>query len=196
MAPVCEIGHLHVDRAKPESVIAVLRSGDRDALIPAYQTLSEYLEVGGYSVLESCRAGRRSFEGVVSDLTDAGLRGLGGAGFPTGRKWEIVRGYAAPRLMTINGDEGEPGTFKDRYYLEHQPHRMFEGALIAAWAVEAETIYLYMRDEYPAVLQILENEIVALEEARLHPQRPDRAPARRWRLYLRRRVRDDQVYRR
>jgi formate dehydrogenase beta subunit len=166
-APVCEIGHLHVDHAKPESVMAVLRSGDRDAEIPPYQALSEYLEAGGYSVLESCRAGRRSFESIVSDLTDAGLRGLGGAGFPTGRKWKIVRGYPAPRLMTINGDEGEPGTFKDRYYLEREPHRMFEGALIAAWAVEAETIYLYMRDEYPAVLHILEHEIAALEEASL-----------------------------
>ena len=101
-------------------------------------------------------------------MTDAaGLRGLGGAGFPTGRKWKIVRGYPSPRLMTINGDEGEPGTFKDRYYLEREPHRVFEGALIAAWAVEAERIYLYMRDEYPAVLHILAHEIAALEEAEL-----------------------------
>jgi formate dehydrogenase beta subunit len=166
-APVCEIGHLHVDHATPNSVLKTLRSGKREPVIPSYQGLSAYLADGGYSVLQSCRAGRISFESIVNDLTEAGLRGLGGAGFPTGRKWKIVRGYPAPRLMTINGDEGEPGTFKDRYYLEREPHRMFEGALIAAWAVEAETVYLYMRDEYPAVLHILAHEIAALENAGL-----------------------------
>jgi len=164
-APVCEIGHLHVDHATPKSVLETLHSGRREPVIPSYEGLSAYLADGGYSVLQSCRAGRISFESIVNDLTEAGLRGLGGAGFPTGRKWNIVRGYPAPRLMTINGDEGEPGTFKDRYYLEREPHRMFEGALIAAWAVEAETIYLYMRDEYPAVLHILAHEIAALESA-------------------------------
>ena len=164
-APVCEVGHLHVDYATPESIHEVVRSGDREPKIPAYQNLSEYLAEGGYSVLESCRSGTRSFASVVNDLTEASLRGLGGAGFPTGRKWKIVRDYPAPRLMTINGDEGEPGTFKDRFYLERQPHRLFEGALIAAWAVEAERIYLYMRDEYPAVLHILAHEIAALETA-------------------------------
>ena len=164
-APVCEIGHLHLDHATPRSVEAVLRSGDREPKIPPYQNLADYLAKGGYSALDSCRSGRRDFDQIVSELTDAGLRGLGGAGFPTGRKWKIVRGYPAPRLMTINGDEGEPGTFKDRFYLEREPHRMFEGALIGAWAVEAETIYLYMRDEYPAVLHILAQEIAALEDA-------------------------------
>ena len=166
-APVCEVGHLHVDHATPKSVLRALRSEKREPVIPSYQGLSAYLADGGYSVLQSCRGGRISFESIVDDLTEAGLRGLGGAGFPTGRKWKIVRGYPAPRLMTINGDEGEPGTFKDRYYLEREPHRMFEGALIAAWAVEAETIYLYMRDEYPAVLHILAHEIAALENAGL-----------------------------
>ena len=163
-APVCEVGHLHVDCATPETVAAVVGSGDREPEIPRYETLSDYLAKGGYGVLESCRLGERSFDSIVSDLSEAGLRGLGGAGFPTARKWKIVRGYPGPRLMTINGDEGEPGTFKDRYYLEREPHRMFEGALIAAWAVEAQTIYLYMRDEYPAVLHILAREIAALEE--------------------------------
>jgi formate dehydrogenase beta subunit len=166
-APVCEIGHLHVDHATPESVVDALGRGMREPVIPSYQNLSAYLADGGYSVLQSCRAGRISFDSIVNDLSEAGLRGLGGAGFPTGRKWKIVRGYPAPRLMTINGDEGEPGTFKDRYYLEREPHRMFEGALIAAWAVEAERIYLYMRDEYPAVLHILAHEIAALEHAGL-----------------------------
>lgn len=166
-APVCEIGHFHVDQATTSSVIKALRSGTREAVIPPYQGLSAYLTDGGYSVLQSCRAGRISFDSIVNDLSEAGLRGLGGAGFPTGRKWKIVRGYPAPRLMTINGDEGEPGTFKDRYYLEREPHRVFEGALIASWAVEAERIYFYMRDEYPAVLHILAHEIAALENAGL-----------------------------
>ena len=166
-APVCEIGHLHVDHATPQSVIAALTGSEREPVIPPYQALSAYLADGGYSVLQSCREGRKSFELIENDLSEAGLRGLGGAGFPTGRKWKIVRGYPAPRLMTINGDEGEPGTFKDRYYLEREPHRVLEGALIAAWAVEAERIYLYMRDEYPAVLHILAHEIAALEEAEL-----------------------------
>lgn len=166
-APVCEIGHFHVDQATTSSVIKALRSGTREAVIPPYQGLSAYLTDGGYSVLQSCRAGRISFDSIVNDLSEAGLRGLGGAGFPTGRKWKIVRGYPAPRLTTINGDEGEPGTFKDRYYLEREPHRVFEGALIASWAVEAERIYFYMRDEYPAVLHILAHEIAALENAGL-----------------------------
>jgi NADH:ubiquinone oxidoreductase subunit F (NADH-binding)/NADH:ubiquinone oxidoreductase subunit E len=166
-APVCEIGHLHVDHATPQAVMEALDADEREPVIPPYQGLSAYLENGGYSVLQGCRGGRLDFDKVVNDLTEAGLRGLGGAGFPTGRKWKIVRGYPAPRLMTINGDEGEPGTFKDRYYLEREPHRVLEGALIAAWAVEAETIYLYMRDEYPAVLHILAHEIAALEIAGL-----------------------------
>ena len=164
-APVCEVGHLHVDHATPDSVEAVVKSGKREAEIPRYETLAEYRAKGGYSVLERCRAGKLSFDTIIKEMTDAGLRGLGGAGFPAGRKWQIVRSYQGSRLMTINGDEGEPGTFKDRYYLERNPQQMFEGALIAAWAVEAERIYLYMRDEYPAVLHILAHEIAALEKA-------------------------------
>ena len=164
-APVCEVGHLHVDRATPESVEAAVSSGEHEAKIPRYETLAEYRAAGGYSVLESCRTGKLGFEEIIKEMTDAGLRGLGGAGFPAGRKWQIVRSYQGPRLMTINGDEGEPGTFKDRFYLERNPQQMFEGALIAAWAVEAERIYLYMRDEYPAVLHILAHEIAALEKS-------------------------------
>ena len=166
-APVCEVGHLHVDYATFESVQAVVESDRREPEIPAYQNLAEYRATGGYSILESCRSGARNVEAVIAELSDGGLRGLGGAGFPTGRKWQIVRSYPGPRLMTINGDEGEPGTFKDRFYLEREPHSMFEGALIAAWAVDAERIYLYMRDEYPAVLHILAHEIGALEKAGL-----------------------------
>jgi formate dehydrogenase beta subunit len=164
-APVCEVGHLHVDRATPESVEAAVSSVEHEAKIPRYETLAEYRATGGYSVLESCRTGKLGFEEIIKEMTDAGLRGLGGAGFPAGRKWQIVRSYQGPRLMTINGDEGEPGTFKDRFYLERNPQQMFEGALIAAWAVEAERIYVYMRDEYPAVLHILAHEIAALEKS-------------------------------
>jgi formate dehydrogenase beta subunit len=164
-APVCEVGHLHVDHATPESLENVIKGGDHKPEIPRYETLAEYQARGGYKLLESCRMGERSVDSVITELSDAGLRGLGGAGFPAGRKWQIVRSYPGPRLMTINGDEGEPGTFKDRYYLERNPHQMFEGALIGAWAVEAERIYLYMRDEYPAVLHILAHEIAALERA-------------------------------
>ena len=153
---------------RPKSVQAVVESGRREPEIPAYQNLAEYL--GDRRLRhrsKSCRSGARNVEAVIAELSDGGLRGLGGAGFPTGRKWQIVRSYPGPRLMTINGDEGEPGTFKDRFYLEREPHSMFEGALIAAWAVDAERIYLYMRDEYPAVLHILAHEIGALEKAGL-----------------------------
>lgn len=164
-APVAEVGHCFVDHATPRAVEAVVDSGKREADVPRYETLAEYRAKGGYAVLEKCRAGKLPFDTIIKEMTDAGLRGLGGAGFPAGRKWQIVRSYQGPRLMTINGDEGEPGTFKDRYYLERNPQQMFEGALIAAWAVEAERIYLYMRDEYPAVLHILAHEIEALEKA-------------------------------
>jgi formate dehydrogenase beta subunit len=164
-APVAEVGHYFVDHATPEAVETVVDSGKRETDIPRYETLAEYRTKGGYSVLEQCRAGELPFDTIIKEMTDAGLRGLGGAGFPAGRKWQFVRSYPGPRLMTINGDEGEPGTFKDRYYLERNPQQMFEGALIAARAVEAERIYLYMRDEYPAVLHILAQEIAALEKA-------------------------------
>jgi NADH:ubiquinone oxidoreductase subunit F (NADH-binding)/NADH:ubiquinone oxidoreductase subunit E len=164
-APVAEVGHYFVDHATPKAVEQAVKSGKREMDIPRYETLADYRAKGGYAVLERCRSGKLSFDTIIKEMTDAGLRGLGGAGFPAGRKWQIVRTYPGPRLMTINGDEGEPGTFKDRYYLERNPHQMFEGALIAAWAVEAERMYLYMRDEYPAVLHILAHEIAALEQA-------------------------------
>jgi formate dehydrogenase len=106
---------------------------------------------------------------VQQTLLDAGLRGLGGAGFPSGRKWGFVRAEPGPRYLAVNGDEGEPGTFKDRFYLEREPHGFLEGMLIAAWAVEAERCFIYMRDEYPAVLEILRREIKALEEEALVP---------------------------
>ncbi len=166
-APVCEIGHAHVDHATPENVLSRVESGDRHAHMPDYVKLDAYLADGGYALLKACRAGDKTPEDLMDILSEAGLRGLGGAGFPAGTKWKFVRGYQGPRLMTINGDEGEPGTFKDRFYLERDPHRFLEGALIAANAVEAEALYIYMRDEYPAVLHILADEIAALEAAGL-----------------------------
>ncbi len=135
--------------------------------MPPYQNYDAYVKAGGYAVLRSCLSGARKVEDVIAALSDGGLRGLGGAGFPTGRKWGLVRAEKGPRLMAVNGDEGEPGTFKDRIYLESEPHKFLEGMLIAAWAVEAEQVFIYMRDEYPAVLKILKAEIPKLEAAGL-----------------------------
>ena len=141
------------------------RDGQTDVVVPEHVELDAYLADGGYETLRKVRSGEIGLDAIMEKMQGAGLRGLGGAGFPTGRKWGFVRSYPGPRLMSINGDEGEPGTFKDRIYLERDPHRAFEGALIAAHAVEAERIYYYMRDEYPAVLVILRKEIAALEAA-------------------------------
>ena len=163
-APVLEIGHKHIDNATPEKVDAAIAAGDFHAEIPAYETLDAYKEAGGYAVLADLRA-NGDWEAVQEKVLSSGLRGLGGAGFPSGKKWGFVRANEGPRYLAVNGDEGEPGTFKDRYYLERTPHLMLEGMLIAAWAVEAEKCFIYMRDEYPAVLHILATEIAALEAA-------------------------------
>ncbi|MEX0970613.1 MAG: NAD(P)H-dependent oxidoreductase subunit E [Paracoccaceae bacterium] len=161
-APVLEIGHNHIDHATPEKVAAAIAADDTHAHIPPYQPYAAYADAGGYAVLSTLRASGNVDE-VQQTLLDAGLRGLGGAGFPSGRKWSFVRAADAPRYMAVNGDEGEPGTFKDRFYLEREPHVFLEGMLIAAWAVDAAKVFIYMRDEYPAVLEILRREIAALE---------------------------------
>ena len=166
-APAIDIGHRHVDHATVEKVRALLSAGETHPEIPSYQDFEAYRSEGGYKVLESCLSGKRMVEEVIATLSDGGLRGLGGAGFPTGRKWALVRAEKGPRLMAINGDEGEPGTFKDRHYLERQPHQFLEGMLIGAWAVEASEVFIYMRDEYPAVLEILRREVAKLEAAGL-----------------------------
>ncbi len=166
-APVCEIGHHHVDDATPQKVSDTVKSGERHPTLPNYASLDDYRKDGGYNILQSCLIGEHKVEDLIATLSDGGLRGLGGAGFPTGKKWSFVRGYDGPRLMAVNGDEGEPGTFKDRHYLEQNPHQFFEGMLIAAWVVEAADVYIYMRDEYPAVLHILEKEIAEIEKAGL-----------------------------
>jgi NADH:ubiquinone oxidoreductase subunit F (NADH-binding)/NADH:ubiquinone oxidoreductase subunit E len=167
-APVCVVGQQHVDHAKAEEVIALAKSGSgRQPIIPDYRVFETYRKQGGYRLLTACLAGERTPEELIDLLSNAGLRGLGGAGFPAGRKWSIVRSFPAPRLMTVNADEGEPGTFKDRFFLERDPHSMLEGALIAAWAVGAAECYIYLRDEYPAVREILTREIAALDQAGL-----------------------------
>jgi len=163
-APVLELGHHHIDHATPEKVQAAIAAGHTHADIPDYEDLAAYRAAGGYATLTDLRA-TGDWEKVQETVLASGLRGLGGAGFPSGRKWGFVRANPGPRYLAVNGDEGEPGTFKDRYYLERTPHLMLEGMLIAAWAVEAETCYIYMRDEYPAVLHILATEIAALEAA-------------------------------
>ena len=162
-APVAEVGHRHIDGATPENITAAIAAGDTHAVIPAYQSYEDYVAAGGYRQLDACRSGALSVDAVMETLDQAGLRGLGGAGFPSHRKWQFVRAGAAPRYLAINGDEGEPGTFKDRHYLEREPHRFLEGVLIAAFGIEAEKTYIYMRDEYPAVLKILKDEIEKLE---------------------------------
>jgi formate dehydrogenase len=166
-APAAEVGHRHIDHATSAKLKAAALAGDTHPATPAYQDFDAYVKTGGYAVLRSCLSGARTVEGVIAALSDAGLRGLGGAGFPTGRKWGLVRSEKGPRLMAVNGDEGEPGTFKDRIYLESEPHKFLEGMLIAAWAVEAEQVFIYMRDEYPAVLKILKAELARLEAAGL-----------------------------
>ena len=163
-APVLEIGHNHIDHATPEKVQEAIAAGDTHAHLPDYEAYSAYAANGGYAKLAELRDGG-DWEQVQEDILSSGLRGLGGAGFPSGKKWGFVRMNEGTRYLAVNGDEGEPGTFKDRYYLERTPHVFLEGMLIAAWAVEAETCFIYMRDEYPAVLEILAREIAALEEA-------------------------------
>jgi formate dehydrogenase len=161
-APAAEVGHNFLDHATVSKVLAAAKGGDTHTHVPDYIGYDAYLANGGYELLSRLRSGALPKEDLLKSLDDASLRGLGGAGFPTGRKWRSVLGEAGPRLMAVNGDEGEPGTFKDRYYLETDPHRFLEGMLIGAQVVEATDVYIYLRDEYPAVRQILEREIAKL----------------------------------
>jgi formate dehydrogenase len=172
-APAAEVGHHFVDHAGVTSVLAAAKGGDIHAHLPDYVGYDAYVTGGGYALLKRLRSGELKKEDLLKALDDASLRGLGGAGFPTGRKWRAVLGEPGPRLMAINGDEGEPGTFKDRYYLETDPHRFLEGTLIGAHVVEAPDVYIYIRDEYPASREILEREIAKLPPGgpRLHMRR-------------------------
>ena len=168
-APVAEVGHYHVDRADAAKVVVAIEAKHFHPEIPDYLAYDAYVAEGGYTLLKQCLAGDYSWEDIQKVLADANLKGLGGAGFPTHMKWKFVRQEPKPRYLAINGDEGEPGTFKDRLYLESDPHRFIEGALISAWAVEAEAAYIYLRDEYPAALEILKAEIGKVEAAGLAP---------------------------
>ena len=161
-APAAVVGRNPVDRATPASIAAVVADKRVEPELPACIDYVAYCAGGGYRVLDACVRGERAVDTVITALEDSGLRGLGGAGFQAGRKWRIVRAEPAPRLLAVNIDEGEPGTFKDRYYLERDPHRFLDGMLIAAWAVGIDDIYIYLRDEYAACRAILERELAAL----------------------------------
>jgi NADH:ubiquinone oxidoreductase subunit F (NADH-binding)/NADH:ubiquinone oxidoreductase subunit E len=161
-APAVEVGHNFLKHATVASVKAAVAHHDTHPHIPDYVDYEAYRAAGGYQTLERLRSGALSIEDVLKVLDDGSLRGLGGAGFPTGRKWRSVRGEPGPRLMAVNGDEGEPGTFKDQLYLNTDPHRFLEGMLIGAHVVEAADVYVYIRDEYPIARQILANEIEKL----------------------------------
>ena len=163
-APVAIVHQKPVPRATLEAVRAEVQAGQITDSPGNYIDFDAYSKEGGYSLLRDCMEHRRDLESVLKTMEDSGLRGLGGAGFPTGRKWRIVRGEAAPRLMAVNIDEGEPGTFKDRVYLERDPHRFLEGMLIAAWAVGISAIYIYLRDEYHGCRALLEKELAKLAD--------------------------------
>jgi len=162
-APVAEVGHNHLLGTSCRAVLAALREGQTEYRVPDYIDYDSYVAGGGYRLLRECLSGQRTVEEIIAALEHSELRGLGGAGFPTGRKWRIVRGYAAPRMMAVNCDEGEPGTFKDRHYLERDPHRFLEGMLIAAWVIETACCYIYVRDEYPAIRAIKKEALARLE---------------------------------
>jgi formate dehydrogenase beta subunit len=161
-APAVEVGHHFILKATVETVTAAIAAGDTHVHMEDYVDYDAYVAGGGYTLLNALRSGERSVDSLLSILDDAGLRGLGGAGFPTGRKWRAVRGEPGPRMMAVNGDEGEPGTFKDRLYLNTDPHRFLEGTLIGAHVVEATDVYIYLRDEYPLAREILTREIAKL----------------------------------
>ena len=166
-APVCAVGHVQVMQADAGKVAAAAARLPHPHVYPTPTPFDAYCRDGGFALLKSCLAGARSRDEIIKIVSDAGLRGLGGAGFPTGRKWSLVRAEPAPRLFAVNADEGEPGTFKDRFYLERDPHRFIEGMLIAAWVVEAADTYVYIRDEYPEVRLLLAEEIAKVERAGL-----------------------------
>ena len=166
-APVVAVHHLQVPHASCEEIAAAVAAGEHAHAYRGGKDFAAYQADTGYALLRSCLAGERSRDDIIKAVSDAGLRGLGGAGFPTGRKWTLVRGEPAPRLMAVNADEGEPGTFKDRHYLERDPHRFIEGMLIAAWVVEAAEVYIYLRDEYPEIRLMLIEELAKVQAAGL-----------------------------
>jgi formate dehydrogenase beta subunit len=168
-APVCAVGHLQTFEANAGKVAAAVKDRPHAHALHPGKTFEQYRAEAGYALLKSCLDGSRTREEIIKAVDDSGLRGLGGAGFPTGRKWTLVRNEPAPRLFAVNADEGEPGTFKDRHYLGLDPHRFIEGMLIAAWVVEAVETYIYIRDEYPELRLMLLEELAKVEQAGLSP---------------------------
>ena len=168
-APVAARDDIYAEHADLAALRGLASSTTGDATQPSGIGLEAYCKDGGYEFLRACQTGERERSAVISQLEQSGLRGLGGAGFPTGRKWGLVAGEQGPRYLAVNGDESEPGTFKDRHYLESDPHRFIEGMLLAAWAVEAEAVYLYLRDEYPHLRAMLTAQLAAVTTAGLCP---------------------------
>ncbi len=161
--PVAVVHHHEIGHASLEKILQAVEVQAIHPVVPDHIDLNAYLAEGGYALLQAVSNGHQDKETVLQAMEDSGLRGLGGAGFPAGRKWRIVREQAAPRLMAVNIDEGEPGTFKDRTYLERDPHRFLEGVLVAAQVVGIEAVYIYLRDEYHGCRALLEKELESLQ---------------------------------
>jgi len=161
-APAAAVGHELVERATSGSLAAALSGGVAHPPLPG---LAEYRARGGYALLSFARSGALTPDAMLAALERAGLRGLGGAGFPAARKWRLVMAHPAPRHLVVNADEGEPGTFKDRHCLEADPHRVLEGMLLAAQAIAAESCWIYLRDEYPHLREALEHALADLRAA-------------------------------
>jgi len=162
-APVAVVGQNPVTCASAGKVATAIKLGETRCTVGQHIDYAQYRTNGGYRIAAECLAGKRDAESIIKTMEDSGLRGMGGAGFPAGRKWRIVRGEAGPRLMAVNIDEGEPGTFKDRFYLERDPHRFLEGVIIAAWTVQVSEVYIYLRDEYAGCRELLQRELAALQ---------------------------------
>ena len=165
-APALEIGHFHVENANLEKVSEAIEKKWKSPIIPNYQSFYDYINKGGYQKLKEVKDRKDIW---YDNIIKADLRGLGGAGFRTAKKWKLVSNEKGPRYLAVNGDEGEPGTFKDKYYLEKEPHMFLEGMLMAATSINAEKCFIYIRDEYPAVLKILKDEIIKLENEKIIP---------------------------
>ena len=170
VAPTVCVGKNYVDVANFDKVKKTIDEKNFDPFIPDYIKLSSYKKKGGYEIANKIKNGVISKKQVLDSLNESGLKGKGGAGFPTGKKWEIVSNYNGKKYVAVNGDEGEPGTFKDRSYLESDPHRFLEGALIASYFINAQKVYIYMRDEYPTVIKILLDEINKMEDEEIIPK--------------------------
>ena len=171
-APVAVVGQYPVSNASVSSVQKAVAEKKTRCPVAPYIDFNGYKKTGGYRLIADCLAGKRTREEITRIAQDAAVRGLGGAGFPAGQKWKIVAAEPAPRLMAVNLDEGEPGTFKDRYYLERDPHRFLEGMLVAAWCAGAGEIYIYLRDEYAGCRAILEKELSNLKSKAKFPLPP------------------------